>query len=52
MWTVKYGTNEPIYKTELDSQTQNCGCQGGRKEGGDRLGGLGQQMQTIRVNKE
>ena len=22
MWNLKYGTNEPIYKTETDSQTQ------------------------------
>ena len=22
MWDLKYGTNEPIYKTETDSQTQ------------------------------
>ena len=21
MWNLKYGTNEPIYKTETDSQT-------------------------------
>ena len=21
-WTIKYGTNQPIYKTETDSQTQ------------------------------
>ena len=26
MWNLKYGTNEPVYKTETDSQT--CGCQG------------------------
>ena len=22
MWNFKYGTNEPIYKTETDSQTE------------------------------
>ena len=22
MWNIKYGTNEPIYKIEIDSQTQ------------------------------
>ena len=22
MWNLKYGTNEPIYKTETDSQAQ------------------------------
>ena len=21
MWTLKYGTNEPVYRTETDSQT-------------------------------
>ena len=30
MWNLKYGTNEPIYKTEADSEIgQTCGCQGG-----------------------
>ena len=30
MWNIKYGTNEPIYKTETDSQIreQTYGCQG------------------------
>ena len=33
MWTLKRGTNEPIYRTKTDSQThrhrkQTCGCQG------------------------
>ena len=23
MWNLKYGINEPIYKTETDSQTEN-----------------------------
>ena len=23
MWNLKYGTNEPIYRTETDSQTEN-----------------------------
>ena len=32
MWNLKYGTNEPIYKTETDSQREQiCCCQG---EGG------------------
>ena len=22
MWNLKYGTNEPIFKTEIDTQTQ------------------------------
>ena len=40
MWNLQYATNEPIYKTEIDSQAvQTCGCQG--KEGrevGRRVG--------------
>ena len=36
MWNLKYDPNEPIYRTETDSQReQTCGCQG---EGGG--GGL------------
>ena len=23
MWNLKYGTNEPIYKTEIDSDIEN-----------------------------
>jgi len=36
MWNVKYGTNEPIYKTETDSQMWriDCGCQGIEGESG------------------
>ena len=35
MWTVKYDTNEPVYKIETDSQTENrfgvtTGERGGR----------------------
>ena len=49
MWNLKFGTNEPIYKKEMDSQTQrtDCGCQeqGGREW--DELGIWGQQIQTI-----
>ena len=28
MWNLKYGTDEPIYRTETDSQTwrADCGC--------------------------
>ena len=45
MWNPKYGTNELIYETEIDShRAQTCGCQGG---GRDRLGVWDQQMQTI-----
>ena len=39
MWNLKYGTKEPIYKTEPDShREQTCGCQGG---GGRERDGLG-----------
>jgi len=36
MWNLKYGTKEPIYKTETDSQTGRIDlwCQeGGRRSG-------------------
>ena len=43
MWSLKYGTHEPIYKT--DSQTgQTCSCQG---RGGCRTGGMGFAGTTI-----
>ena len=31
MWNLKYGTKDPIYKTEIDHRhgEQTCGCQGG-----------------------
>ena len=50
-WNLKYGTNDPTYKTERDHGygEQMCGCQGGGGWGA-RWGGLGvwrQQMQTI-----
>ena len=35
MWNLKYDTNEPIYETETESQTeQTGGCQGGGVGGG------------------
>ena len=38
MWNLKYGTNEPIYKTKTDShREQTCGCQGGGERGRDGL---------------
>ena len=34
MWNLKYGTNEPIYKTETDRHgEQTCGCHGGGELG-------------------
>jgi len=38
MWNLKYGTNEPVYKTEIDSWTQTCGCQGGGEKKWDGWG--------------
>ena len=36
MWNLKYGTNEPIYKTETNShREQTCGCQVGLKGEGE-----------------
>ena len=31
MWNLKYGKNDPIYKTETDHNHggQTCGCHGG-----------------------
>ena len=31
MWSLKYGTNDPIYKMETDHRQgkQSCGCYGG-----------------------
>ena len=38
MWNLKYGTNEPIYKTETDSDVEtNLGLPGGKREEGDKL---------------
>ena len=55
MWTLKYDTNELIYKTETDSQTQRTdlwlpGGRGGEVE----LGVWDQQMQTntYRMHKQ
>ena len=49
VWNQKYGANEPIYKTETDSQTQRTDLwlprgMGGRERNG--LGVWGWQMQT------
>ena len=40
MWNLKYGTNEPIYKTKQTyrHREQTCGCQGGRGREWDGLG--------------
>ena len=43
MWNVKYGTNEPIHKTETDSKTQRTDMwlPKGRGEGVEWTGSLG-----------
>ena len=43
MWNQKYDTNEPVYRTETDSQTRitDCGCQEGRGAGVGWIGSLG-----------
>ena len=40
VWNLKYDTNEPIYETETNSQTEraSCSCQGGWVEGRIGLG--------------
>ena len=39
MWSLKYDTNEPIYKTEIGSKgEQTCGGQEGKGREWDGLG--------------
>ena len=49
MCDQKYDINKPIYKTEIDSQTQrtDCGCHQGECWVREELGVWDQQMQTI-----
>ena len=48
MWNLKYDTNEPIYETETDSQTQRTDLWLPRWRLGEGwIGVWGQQMQTI-----
>ena len=51
MWNLKYNTNEFIYKTETDSQTQKTNLQlpKGRKQGRDKLGIWDYQIHTTYV---
>ena len=39
-WNLKYGTDDPIYKTETvhKHREQTCGCQGGE---GEEVGWIG-----------
>ena len=43
MWNLKYGKNDPIYKTETDHShgEQTCGFQGGSGSGMDLEFGVG-----------
>ena len=41
MWNPKYGTNEPTYKTETDSQTENRVVVAKRKGEEGWMGSLG-----------
>ena len=50
MWNLKYNTNEPIYKTETDSQIQRTDLWLPRKRGGLEV--WDQQMQSIRYKMD
>ena len=57
MWNLKYDTNELIYETETDPQTQTTGLwlpKGKEGEGGNKLGVWDQQIQTTiyKINKQ
>ena len=54
MWNLKYDTNELIYETETDSQTQRTylWLPRGREWGRDGVGVWGEQMQTITYRME
>ena len=56
MWNLKYGTNDPIHKTETDHRhgQQTCDCLGGRGRVKDGQGVWGWKMQTItfRMDKQ
>ena len=41
MWNLKYGTNEPVYKTEIDSQTRRIDLLLPKGSGGKERDGLG-----------
>ena len=51
MWNLKYGTKEPMYKTETDSQTQRSDlwlCVGGQWGGG---GGMDWEFGVVDANQ-
>ena len=53
MWNLKYGTNEPIYRTKIDSE-KRLGVAKGERGRRDGLGAWGCQMQTttFRMDKQ
>ena len=54
MWNLKYGKNNPIYKTEIDHDhgEQTCICQGGGGREWDRWGVCGWWMQTVTMGMD
>ena len=55
MWNLKYSTNEPIYKTETDSQTQRTDLwlwRGSGEKERDTQGIRGYYMQTTALHLE
>ena len=51
MWNLKYGTDDPIYKTEIDHRhgEQPGGCQGGFGKEWDAHGIWSWRMQAVNV---
>ena len=56
MWNLRYDTNEPVYETETESQTQTADCWWPRAGcwGRDGEGGWGWQMYAFvyRIDKQ
>ena len=53
MWNLKYDTNDPIYETEIKSQTESSGLQQWEKGGGMGVSGLAEmQTRTFRKDKQ
>ena len=53
MWNLKYDTNDPIYETEIKSQTESSGLQQWEKGGGMGVSGLAEtQTRTFRMHKQ
>ena len=55
MWNLKCGTNEPIYRTETDSDMENRLVVGKGEEGGRRVDwevGVNRCKLTFRMDKQ